>query len=150
MTDHLTGLPDRGALERRLAEALAGGRFWVLFVDVDGLGEVNERLGHLGGDAVMAAIGARLSGTGVGRWGGDELLAVLHDAPEARADEILAAIRGPVLACGAVVHPTASAGLAVRDPGDTRETLLARADAALRNAKRDGRDRWRSEARRHA
>ena len=139
--DHLTGLPDRGWLEARLAQALREpAPFWLLFRDLDDLGAINHRLGHRAGDAVLAAVGQRLAGWGdLGRWGGDEFLALVPEAPEARAADLLERLRGPVLFEGALLQPTATLGLAPRQPDDTRETLLDRADTALRHAKRETR-----------
>lgn len=154
--DSLTGLPNRHLLTDRLGGALhracrAGNRVAVVFLDVDRLKTINDALGHAVGDAVLVEVAARLRQLGrstdtVGRLGGDEFVLVL-DGLESRA-EIAAAIdryRGafarPVIVGGRPLPIRASFGVAVfPDDGDTPDSLLRRADAAMYRAKRDGRD----------
>ncbi|MCU0505958.1 MAG: sensor domain-containing diguanylate cyclase [Chloroflexi bacterium] len=128
-----------------------GHGFGVLFVDVDRFKEVNDRHGHEAGDAVLRAVAtttsAAVRGTdSVGRWGGDEFVAV---CPAADAGGLrlagervrsLVATGGVPVADGTVV-PTVSIGGAVARPGDDLGALLARADDAMYRSKQDGRDR---------
>src|SRR5579863_6537768 len=63
--DHLTGLANRRRLDERLGKAMAQARrdatqFAILFVDLDGFKEVNDRFGHAAGDALLTAVGRRL------------------------------------------------------------------------------------------
>ena len=82
--DSLTGLPNRALLDTRIDELIAasterGGRFAVLFVDLDGFKRVNDRDGHAAGDAVLCEVARRLeravgADDTVGRLGGDEFV----------------------------------------------------------------------------
>lgn len=151
--DSLTGLPNRALFEARLTGALqeadaAGSRVAVLFLDSDNFKRTNDDLGHAAGDAVLAAVAARvrdqLRKTDlVARLGGDEfgvLLAPLSEIADALhvADDILASLQQPVrLADGDAVTASVSIGIAVF-PDHARDgaTLLHRADAAMYLAKR--------------
>lgn len=163
--DTLTGLLTRHAGEARIAELLdAGGPLALLLVDLDHFKDINDSLGHPVGDEVLRGVAARIlevvpSGSVVSRLGGDELLVALagaaaDDAPlltgtvlEAIAQPLSVDTTGPVTE--GVADPagtlelgvTASIGLA-RCPEDGRalSTLLARADSAMFNAKRSGRN----------
>ena len=155
MTDILTGLANRrsimGALEAATVAASAtGAPLAVILWDIDHFKTVNDRFGHLAGDAVLAEFGARLSATVAapgmaGRYGGEEFLVVLP-GPEDDAFRRAASIRGAIAdapyAFGDAAHTvTASGGVALLRPGDTTLSLLARADAALYQAKKKGRNR---------
>jgi diguanylate cyclase (GGDEF)-like protein len=146
--DQLTGLPSRPALQRHLAEALAGGRHavGVLFVDLTGLKPVNDILGHARGDAVLRVVAERLFeavgdvGT-VGRFGGDEFVVVTRDLSRhdlvALAEEIVGQLDCPVdCGDGAQHHLSASVGVAVAEEGSTAAQTLANADLAMGVAKR--------------
>jgi len=77
--DRLTGLFNRSVFDRRLAEAVrhsAGTPVTVMLLDLDGFKDINDTLGHLVGDIVLAALGQRLQAEAgddifVARWGGD-------------------------------------------------------------------------------
>ncbi|MFO8076094.1 MAG: diguanylate cyclase, partial [Egibacteraceae bacterium] len=152
MTDPLTGLGNRWAAEERLAEEIedAGRRdrsVAVVMVDVDDFKAINDRHGHSTGDAVLAAIAALIDDEVrardlVARWGGEEFLVVL---PEVGADEAArAAERCRVaVAEGAPggVAVTATFGVAGLAAGEGAGALLRRADLALYEGKRLGRDR---------
>lgn len=151
--DSLTGLPNRAMFEARLsvalqeAEALRG-RVAVLFLDSDNFKQTNDDLGHAAGDAVLAAIAARvrdrLRQTDlVARLGGDEfavLLAPVGEIADALhvADDILAGLQQPVrLLSGGAVTASVSIGIAVfPDHAGDGATLLRQADAAMYLAKR--------------
>ena len=156
LSDTLTGLPNRhaimGALESAIAEACSQNTsLGVVICDVDHFKAINDTHGHLAGDAVLAAFGARCSAAiappeAAGRYGGEEFLVVLRGDPHAIRDR-LGAIRRVL-----VGEPfqlldrtdrtvTCSFGLAFLRGDDTLFTLLARADAALYRAKANGRDR---------
>ncbi|ROP27800.1 diguanylate cyclase (GGDEF)-like protein [Couchioplanes caeruleus] len=156
-SDPLTGLADRAVIAGRLAELgaqpLDGDRHAaVLVIDVDHLGDVNDRYGAPAGDAVLTAVAAAVrsvlrAGDTAGRIGGDEFAVILRDLPgptaAARvAERLVDTLRTPVIAGEHVVEAGASVGVAVRDeatPGGER--LLRHAGAALDAAKRAGRGR---------
>lgn len=149
-TDALTGLPNRASITGALDSALAEQRAAVMFVDLDGFKEVNDRLGHERGDAVLVEaadrIAAGLGLTGrVGRLGGDEFLVVLpnlsHHELVTLADRILVSLAEPWPEGGAI---SASIGIATAMPHETADHLLDRADTAMYDAKNCGRSRWRT------
>lgn len=147
--DPLTGLANRRGLDEamsQLAQARHGAS--VLVVDIDRFKSVNDGHGHAVGDQVIKTIAEvlRLSVRGDGalvRLGGDEFVVVLPDLrerPEELGEEICAAVRRfewQRLAEGLKV--TVSVGVAVGAANDIRE-IMGRADAALYDAKRAGRD----------
>jgi diguanylate cyclase (GGDEF)-like protein len=149
-TDALTGLPNRASITTKLEIALADERAAVMFVDLDGFKEVNDRLGHERGDAVLVEAADRIAtslgrkGT-VGRLGGDEFLVVLrtlsHHELVAMADRILLSLSEPWPEGGAI---SASIGIATATPHETADHLLDRADGAMYDAKNCGRSRWRT------
>lgn len=151
-TDELTRLGNRrhmaALIDAALARPAGEAPFAVLLFDVDRFKEVNDRFGHGAGDAVLVALAACaadvLRGVGVlGRWGGDEFVALLRGdgATGARrmADALCARVAGGSMARFQGV--TISCGVALARPGDSIDSLLQRADAALYAAKRAGRNR---------
>jgi diguanylate cyclase (GGDEF)-like protein len=149
--DHLTGVLNRGQLDRRLNEAVTrirrfGGELGCVLIDVDHFKSINDRLGHHTGDAVLQVVARRLSGglraeDAVFRYGGEEFCLLLHGTDAAGAATVarrsLALISSEPIA-GITV--TASAGVAhwvssLRYPF----ALLTAADEALYEAKRAGR-----------
>ena len=156
-TDLLTGLPNRLDLEQVLRSTHAnsarhGHEATVLVVDIDHFKQVNDRFGHEAGDRVLGEVAGRLrsaarAGDVVGRWGGEEFLAVLPmtSGPAGRtvADKLRAAVAARPIALGAAGHSvavTVSIGAAT-GIGSGMEDLVRRADAALYLAKAAGRDR---------
>jgi len=149
--DPLTGLPDRTVLRAALEIALSKGPTAALFVDLDGFKAINDAYGHASGDRVLVELAGRMRawrrrGEFVGRWGGDEWLAVLPDTDldeaVARADDLLVRLRGPVpLPHGPPATCTASIGVAAAVRGIEADDLLAEADRAMYAAKSGGRDR---------
>ena len=148
--DPLTGLLDRRFASRQLGAQLNAARrhgqpVCVLLVDLDRLKALNDELGHAAGDKALRAVARvlehRLRDTDVaGRWGGDEFIVIL---PATRAGQGMAVARDLVEAVAAledVPAPlTLSVGCAEWQEEDQGE-LLERADRALYEAKRAGRN----------
>jgi len=145
-TDALTGLPNRRAWDEALAVALsraqAGGRTLVLAViDLDEFKRFNDRYGHTSGDALLHEAAhtwrSTLRPTDVlARYGGEEFAVLLSDCGIPAATKVLERLRA------ATPRPqTCSVGVAAWRIGESPEDLVARADAALYEAKRRGRDR---------
>ena len=160
-TDPLTGLLNRRAfmdeasrrIDRLDREGLPG---TLLFVDLDGLKALNDRLGHEGGDVALVLVAELLRNTVrpadlVARLGGDEFALWLDGS-----DELTAAERADGLQTGCprvLAHLTASEekdmtmsiGIACRKPGGAEglDSLLQRADQAMYEVKRAGRGHWR-------
>ena len=153
LEDHLTGLPNRRALDGTLERALAQGertdeRVGILLLDLDGFKAVNDRLGHLAGDELLAEAADRLRACvrrsdAVARFGGDEFAVVAAGARTRRqlerlARRIGAALGTPVDLAAGRAEVRVSIGIAVfPEDGTSAAELLGRADSALYAAKRD-------------
>ncbi len=152
-TDPVTGLGNRILLERRLLGAIAemGQETGtaVLFIDIDQFKQFNDAYGHAIGDKVLAVIAATLRHNvrevdAVGRWGGDELMAILYDVgslPEAKA---VAEKLRVLVSCSRLDDPLASLALSISvgvtllQPGDTPDSVVRRADALMYCSKQAG------------
>ena len=158
ITDHLTGLYNRRHFVTQLEEHLRRAHRYhetigVAFLDIDDFKSLNDRHGHSAGDRALQAVAGAMrewvrATDEVARIGGDEFAALLLQAGPDSARLVLERIRASVAELrlydlhGQLVTLTLSAGLAVfpADGGDS-EGLLGRADAALYEAKRRGRNR---------
>ncbi|MFU8889812.1 MAG: GGDEF domain-containing protein [Trueperaceae bacterium] len=153
-SDALTGLANRRWAEAQLDLELAraeryGGGFAVIVIDIDRFKRLNDAHGHAVGDEVLSGIAATLrrslrASDRVARWGGEEFLVLVPETPLPAAVELAGVLRRQVATTplgndGHVV--TISLGVAGWAKGDTRGTLVERADAALYVAKGEGRDR---------
>jgi diguanylate cyclase (GGDEF)-like protein/PAS domain S-box-containing protein len=145
-SDALTGLPNRRALDEALPREMARARrnqaaLCLAIIDVDHFKAYNDSHGHLAGDEMLRqcaiAWDSELRGEDtIVRFGGEEFLVVLPDCPLGQAGEIIERLRGVTpegLSC--------SAGIAEWLFTESVDALLARADAALYEAKEGGRDR---------
>ena len=158
-TDELTGLANRretlSSLKRTLADAERTGR-GVAFalLDIDHFKRVNDTYGHPVGDEVIRiladkAMASVRGGDLVGRIGGEEFAIVLPGADVAQAYAVCERLRERVhstaiaLEAGTELHMTVSVGIARRFDGDSVESIIERADAALYQAKHGGRDQVR-------
>ncbi len=150
--DPLTNLPNRHRLQREMQLAIAqaaqsGGALAVLYLDLDGFKEINDRGGHEAGDRLLREVAQRLqqglrNGDLVARVGGDEFVALLpgcRDAKSAQAvaDGLRARLRPPYTVFEASFGLDASVGIACYPAdGNDADTLLAHADRAMYQAKR--------------
>lgn len=154
--DPLTGLANRTLLTDRLDEALASDApdtVGVIALDLDEFKTVNDAWGHAEGDLLLVEIARRLQevvvpGDTAARIGGDEFVVVCTDLAgpddlDRRAERIRERVADPYgLAADAPYDRiTASVGSAMAERGATSRTLLHRADQAMYDAKRSGRDR---------
>jgi len=155
--DSLTGLFNRHALMRRVQKEADRvqrnqGIYSILLFDLDRFKRINDRYGHLTGDAVLRVFSEILIGESrhkdlIGRYGGEEFVALLPDTTEKGANEIAERIRqkcAKSTACGpqnCIVDFTTSIGVAEARPQESISNLLQRVDIALYKAKDRGRNR---------
>jgi diguanylate cyclase (GGDEF)-like protein len=157
--DPLTGLANRASLTERLASSFGPStdrrarQESLLFIDIDDFKDVNDSVGHEGGDSLLVQLAVRLNECVraqdlVARLGGDEFaIVVMEDengcvAVEV-AERILGALHAPFTVCGARMVVNVSIGVAQRRPttGDAAE-LLRQADFAMYMAKGGGKARF--------
>ncbi len=156
--DVLTGLFNRGAILEIFASELARARrertsLSILMADVDHFKRVNDTYGHLAGDAVLREMARRMAELvrpydAVGRYGGEEFLILLPGCAGDEALEVAERFREraaeqPVVFEGSPIPVAISIGLAsqLQVISEAPEPLIAAADAALYDAKRNGRNR---------
>lgn len=143
LIDPLTEVASRAALFETVKKLIANGRpAVVLYVDLDGFKDVNDRYGHAVGDVVLREAASRLRGAVrkpgvVGRLGGDEFAVVLPNADAGEGERVAAAIgaalREPIVLKDALIQLGASVGVA--GLGLDFETSLRAADRAMYAAK---------------
>jgi diguanylate cyclase (GGDEF)-like protein/PAS domain S-box-containing protein len=148
--DALTGCYNRASVQALLDRALADDHLpvGVVYVDLDKFKPVNDTYGHAAGDELLVHTARRLAGLlrdgdAVARLGGDEFVVVVRGVTGPAqaltvAERAAAALCGPVELRAGTVNLAASIGTAVSAPGDTAQTLIARADAAMYESKRAG------------
>ena len=159
LVDTLTGLPNRKAIDQKLAAEVtaadAGGRPLALgFCDIDHFKRLNDQFGHSAGDEVLRLVGSALSRAVAdigfaGRWGGEEFAVLLPGLSAEQAGALLDRFRRTlaariIRARGSgheIGQITVSIGVAELRPGETAESLFARSDKALYDAKTSGRNR---------
>lgn len=157
-TDPLTELPNRRTFIERLKQALLSARrhrqlLAVLFIDLDGFKPINDRYGHAVGDLVLRAIANRLTTQvratdTVCRLGGDEFVVLLTDldsqeSVEVVASKLLSEVRLPLPLENHATSVAASIGIALYPKhGEDAELLLRRADKALYQVKRAGKNAY--------
>jgi diguanylate cyclase (GGDEF)-like protein/PAS domain S-box-containing protein len=156
LLDPLTELGNRRYAELSLGSRLHeleryGWPLGVLFLDLDHFKEINDRHGHATGDDVLRMVARTLRHAArasdfLGRWGGEEFLALLPNATDgevrAAAERFRALVESSALRLpSGLVGVTASVGATLARPDDTPETVVRRADALMYEAKRGGRNR---------
>ena len=154
--DAATGLLSRSATFEQFNRVMrhhdrTGTRVAVLYVDIDRFKSVNDARGHRAGDAVLETVGRRIEDEVrrddlVGRIGGDEMLIVakgVHDLAEAAgvAEKIRVAASLPIAYGDGEISVTLSIGVTLVEDGEGLDTVVARADDAMYEAKSQGRDR---------
>jgi len=154
--DPASQVGNRSYLEQQLSQHLDqfltfGAPFGVVLADLDKFKEVNDTYGHAAGDSVLATIAKTMSNClrasdVVGRWGGDEFMAILPGVTRpflANVSEKLRRLvaQSPVPVDDRQIQVTISVGAAMVAPGDSAESLLKRADKQLYVSKQSGRHR---------
>lgn len=144
--DELTGLAKRRFVEISLQMAFSemqryGWPFGIVMMDVDGFKEVNDLCGHCVGDEVLKVVARTLAGNSrpsdvIGRWGGDEFLAVLKNTDAAQLERVAEKYRclvneSRLSAPSRAFRVSLSTGVAAATAEDTPVTLLQRADACM-------------------
>lgn len=155
-SDKLTGLLNRHGFELVFDQAIKEAKrtrepLSVILFDIDRFKDINDRVGHLAGDAVIrhvarAALAAVRESDALCRWGGDEFLVLLkgcnRDAGSRIAAKIGERVHGSEAEHGRrSIDVTVSLGVAEYRPGEEVDQLLTRADGALAAAKAGGRQR---------
>jgi diguanylate cyclase (GGDEF)-like protein/PAS domain S-box-containing protein len=155
--DALTGLPNRNLLVDRLEQVLARSRrsrqpIALFYLDLDEFKAINDSMGHAAGDALLRQFAERLrravrTSDTVARMSGDEFVVLLEDLRELRdveaiASTIVEAARQELTIESRVLRVTTCIGIAFTRGEISGSELLSRADAALYEAKRAGRDRY--------
>lgn len=156
--DLLTGLPNRIFFYQRLSDSLAEvvsnkGILAVLFLDLDRFKKINDTLDHQVGDELLKAVALRLKGClqpheMLARWGGDEFAVLLpkimsREEGANTAQSILNVLKTPFFLKNHHLHISSSIGISFY-PSDAKDsqTLMKKADLALCNAKKQGRNNY--------
>lgn len=156
LLDPLTEVGNRRYLEIHLRARLDeferyGWRFGLLFCDIDRFKPVNDEFGHATGDEAIKMVAATLANCVrpfdlVGRWGGDEFVAIIARVELWQLYAIAERLRllvqqSPIRTGARTLGVTISIGATLVRPGDTADTVLARADELLYRSKTSGADR---------
>jgi diguanylate cyclase (GGDEF)-like protein len=156
--DYLTGVANRRASVEELQAALAaqqrsGEVLSVLLIDIDHFKQVNDRFGHDVGDKVLIDLAVALreqldAACALGRWGGEEFIIIARGLGRAEAAQLAERLRLFIMQRPTPQSApiTLSLGVAAARPQDTPESLVKRADDALYEAKRRGRNQVVSES----
>jgi len=157
--DALTGLPNRTLFYDRLRQALLlakrnDGGLTLMYMDLDGFKQVNDRLGHHAGDLLLVGVADRLGkcmreSDTVARLGGDEFIAILNDAHRREdvsgvANKIIKAISAPFDLDGHQAQIGISIGIALyTEDAGSEDELIKLADLAMYEAKSSGKNTYR-------
>jgi len=151
--DELTGLWNRRSFNERLLETIQrsrrhGSRFCILMMDVDHFKLVNDTYGHQIGDIVLRSFSYRINerireSDYFARWGGEEFILLIDNADIAQAAQLAETLRVSIESSrfDPVQSLTISIGVAEYKPEEAIDSLLARADKHLYDAKEAGRNR---------
>ena len=150
VTDRLTGLLNRGEIQKRIAERMAQNpaEVHLIMLDLDDFKSINDQYGHYAGDAVLKGVSAVIREmeterkcTG-GRWGGEEFMILLEDAEDEEAAAVAEEIRRRI---AARMFPesrqvTASLGVTRAEENEHVDRVIGRVDRALYQAKAEGKN----------
>ncbi len=155
--DAVTNLPNRVSFHKQMEEQVraasrGGGKFALLYMDLDGFKRVNDTMGHAAGDALLEVVAERFRGCvrdrdTVARLGGDEFTMILTGVEDpakvsAIASRVLASIAAPITLMGQKVIVGVSIGCAMfPDDGVTVDALTRCADEAMYQSKQAGKNR---------
>lgn len=156
MLDSLTGLPNRRGFDQIAMNAIDASRrdykaLAAMLLDLDHFKRLNDTHGHLAGDEVLIGFADDIrrclrNSDIICRWGGEEFIILLPDTNSSGARRVAEKIRllaeqHTYVFTGSALQVTVSLGLTELHPGDTLQSLIARADQALYSAKQSGRNR---------
>ncbi len=154
--DLLTGIPNRRAYEAQLQEERMrcqrdGKPLCLAIWDIDHFKSINDRFGHQSGDKVLKCVAQKITNRlrrsdFTARFGGEEFISLLPDCDTSDAAHLAEQLRKEISNCDhatdlGLVQITISCGIARLYPGENSEAFIARADAALYQAKKQGRDK---------
>jgi len=155
-TDSLTSVFSRSQIMESLEKSIhevgdSGDGLSIIMLDIDCFKQVNDHYGHQAGDLVLKQLARRFmtsirNADMIGRFGGEEFLAILPGADKDRSLQVAERIRthtssSPIKNDNGLIDVTVSGGVATLSDGDDSKSLLARADKALYRAKREGRNK---------
>ena len=156
--DQLTNLPNRALFNDRLKHAIDRAlrnknKIGLMFIDLDGFKKINDSLGHQAGDELLQIVAERLanivrSDDTVARFGGDEFIIILEDLKHSDfvtnvAKKVLHAVADAIYLSGHEVTVGASIGISIYpDNGDDAINLIKKADAAMYEAKKLGKNTY--------
>jgi diguanylate cyclase (GGDEF)-like protein len=149
--DQLTGLYNRRSGEQRLAEEIGRAARYerpltLVMIDLDGLKKINDEFGHAAGDSILKAFAERIQRAIRGsdlavRLGGDEFMVLLPECRPEEVKHVMARLCGlQVVYQGKKIPCRFSSGWTDYRPGETQQELLNRADLALYDEKRAGKN----------
>ncbi|NLX18598.1 MAG: diguanylate cyclase, partial [Desulfobulbus sp.] len=157
-SDTLTGLPNRAALEFRIAKAIARAErdqsvLAVFFIDLDNFKNINDSLGHDQGDQVLVEVANRLSRIirnedTLSRLGGDEFILLSENIDNENTvyllvNRIFAVLERPIELKATTLYVNASIGIALfPNDGQTTQELIKNADMAMYKAKSEGKNKF--------
>ncbi len=158
LTDELTGLPNRRAIQLRLEEEVARARRYdtplaLAIIDLDRFKQINDRYGHPAGDTILQCFASKLLSVfrhhdTTARFGGEEFAVLMPNTDIDGAFKAMEKIRYLAKESRCLLDngeeiplPTFSAGIALYTPDETPDELIRRADSAMYRAKQMGRAR---------
>jgi diguanylate cyclase (GGDEF)-like protein/PAS domain S-box-containing protein len=154
VTDPLTGLHNRIALTKSINHIIENRElikeYALMFLDLDGFKEVNDTFGHSMGDKLLIKIAEKISinvrsEDAVARFGGDEFVILIRsksgvEGAQTVAKKLVSEIARPIVIEGKAIRITCSIGIAMFEAGDSSEDTIKKADTAMYESKRKGKN----------